>query len=206
MNTPPRAKQNRGIALIIVLVLLIVATCLIDGHSDDMARNRYPKQYSAYVEHYAKAYDLPPHLIYAVIRTESDFDSSATSAVGAIGLMQLLPDTFRWISDDVLRERLDDGMIYDPETNIKYGTYYLSRLYDRYGDWDVTFAAYNGGSGNVDEWLADSEYADGEGGLKDIPFRETRSYVKKVNKALKKYERLYGKDIDAAEKDTEANP
>ena len=193
MNTPPRAKQNRGIALIIVLVLLIVATCLIDGHSDDMARNRYPKQYSAYVEHYAKAYDLPPHLIYAVIRTESDFDSSATSAVGAIGLMQLLPDTFRWISDDVLRERLDDGMIYDPETNIRYGCYYLHLLYDRYEDWTAALAAYNAGPGRVDRWLDDPTMLDADGKLNPdaIPATETRRYVPAVLEAQERYDELY---------------
>ena len=193
MNTPPRAKQNRGIALIIVLVLLIVATCLIDGHSDDMARNRYPKQYSAYVEHYAKMYDLPPHLIYAVIRTESDFDSSATSAVGAIGLMQLLPDTFRWISDDMLRERLDDGMIYDPETNIRYGCFYLRRLYDRYGEWPATLAAYNAGPGRVDRWLDDPTMLDADGKLNPdaIPTTETRRYVPAVLEAQERYDELY---------------
>ena len=193
MNTPPCAKQNRGIALIIVLVLLIVATCLIDRHSDDMARNRYPKQYSAYVEHYAKAYDLPPHLIYAVIRTESDFDSSATSAVGAIGLMQLLPDTFRWISDDVLRERLDDGMIYDPETNIRYGCYYLHLLYDRYEDWTAALAAYNAGPGRVDRWLDDPTMLDADGKLNPdaIPATETRRYVPAVLEAQERYDELY---------------
>ena len=193
MNTPPRAKQNRGIALIIVLVLLIVATCLIDSYRDDMARNRYPKQYSAYVEHYAKAYDLPPHLIYAVIRTESDFDSSATSAVGAIGLMQLLPDTFRWISDDVLRERLDDGMIYDPETNIRYGCYYLHLLYDRYEDWTAALAAYNAGPGRVDRWLDDPTMLDADGKLNPdaIPATETRRYVPAVLEAQERYDELY---------------
>ena len=165
MNTSPRTKQSRGIALIIILVLLIVATCLIDSYRDDMARVRYPKQYSTYVEQYAKTYDLPPHLIYAVIRTESNFDSGAKSSSGAIGLMQLLPSTFRWISDDLLRERLDDGMIYDPETNIRYGCFYLRRLYDKYGEWPATLAAYNAGPGRVDSWLNDPTMLDADGKL-----------------------------------------
>ena len=193
MNTSPRTKQNRGIALIIILVLLIVATCLIDSYRDDMARVRYPKQYSAYVEHYAKVYDLPPHLIYAVIRTESNFDSSATSAVGAIGLMQLLPSTFRWISDDLLRERLDSGMIYDPETNIRYGCYYLHLLYDRYEDWTAALAAYNAGPGRVDRWLDDPTMLDADGKLNPdaIPATETRRYVPAVLEAQERYDELY---------------
>ena len=106
--------------------------------------------------------------------------------------MQMMPDTFAWLTDEILFEHLESGMLYDPETNIKYGTYLLSRFYDRYGDWELTLAAYNGGVGNVDSWLEDPEYCDGEGGLKKIPFKETRNYVKKVTDARDTYERLYG--------------
>ena len=105
--------------------------------------------------------------------------------------MQLLPDTFKWLTDDVLFEHMEVGMLYDPETNIRYGTYYLSFLYDRYGSWDLVLAAYNGGPGNVDKWLENSDYADGEGGLKKIPFKETRQFVRRVNQAWKKYDTLY---------------
>ena len=89
-------------------------------------------------------------------------------------------------------------MLYDPETNIKYGTYYLSRLYNRFGDWDTALAAYNGGEGNVSEWLKDKKYSDDGIKLKTdkIPdeFSETKNYVKKVNKALKKYKELYNSE------------
>ena len=111
--------------------------------------------------------------------------------------MQLMPDTFTWLTNEILFDHLESGMLYDPETNIKYGTYYLSRLYDRYGDWELALAAYNGGPGNVDEWLADPAYSDGEGGLSKIPFRETRRYVKKVTDAREVYERLYEKNEDS---------
>ena len=103
----------------------------------------------------------------------------------------MMPETFTWLTDEILFDHLDEGMLYDPETNIKYGTYYLSRLYDRYGDWKLALAAYNGGQGNVDEWLEEPEYADGEGGLRHIPFKETRRYVKKVTDARDMYEKLY---------------
>ena len=186
-------EQKRSIALIIILVILILATCLIDSYRDDIARIKYPKQYSTYVEHYAKAYDLPPHLVYAVIRTESNFDSNAQSAAGAIGLMQLMPSTFRWITDDVLRERLDDGMIYDPETNVRYGCLYLRRLYDRYGEWSAALAAYNAGPGRVDAWLDDPAMLDEAGRLDPtaIPTEETRRYVPAVLDAMRQYDQLY---------------
>jgi soluble lytic murein transglycosylase len=162
-----------------------VLTCL--------ERNAYPCDYSEYVSAYAEKYGVPEELVYAVIRTESDFDSGAVSSAGAVGLMQLMPSTFKWLTDEILFDHLESGMLYDPETNIRYGTYYLSALYDRYGDWELALAAYNGGLGNVDKWLADDRYADGEGGLKKIPFRETRQFVKRVTAAREKYEKLYSK-------------
>ena len=116
------------------------------------------------------------------------------SSVGALGLMQMMPDTFSWLTNDRLGDRFSVGMLYDPETNIKYGVYYLSWLYDRYADWDITLAAYNAGPENVDKWLEDPTVSDLETGkLINIPFKETREYVKKVNKALGKYESLYDK-------------
>jgi len=160
-------------------------------------KNSYPQNYAEYVETYTEAYGVPESLVYAVIRTESGFDSGVVSSAGAVGLMQLMPDTFTWLTNEILFDHLESGMLYDPETNIKYGTYYLSRLYDRYGDWELALAAYNGGPGNVDEWLADPAYSDGEGGLSKIPFRETRRYVKKVTDAREVYERLYEKNEDS---------
>ena len=187
------SEQKRGFALIIVLVVLIIATCLIDSYRDDIARLKYPKQYSTYVEHYAKVYDLPPHLVYAVIRTESDFDDNAASSAGAVGLMQLMPSTFQWITNDLLRERLDSGMIYDPETNIRYGCYYLRRLYDRYEDWAAALAAYNAGPGRVDGWLKDPAMLSEDGKLNPdaIPTAETRRYVPAVLDAMRRYDELY---------------
>ena len=148
------------------------------------------------MEAYAEQYGVPETVVYAVIKTESNFDSGAVSSAGAVGLMQMMPETFEWLTDEILFDHLESGMLYDPETNIKYGTYLLSRFYDRYGDWELVFAAYNGGVGNVDEWLEDPEYADGDGGLKKIPFKETRQYVKKVTDAWDMYERLYGEEYE----------
>jgi soluble lytic murein transglycosylase len=178
-----------------ITVIAVAAICL--GFLADLIitcfeKNAYPQDYAEYVTVYAEKYGVPEELVYAVIRTESDFDSGAVSSAGAVGLMQLMPQTFKWLTDEILFEHMESGMIYDPETNIRYGTYYLSRLYDRYGNWEVALAAYNGGPGNVDKWLENDRYADGEGGLKRIPFRETRHFVVRVTDARDMYERLYG--------------
>jgi soluble lytic murein transglycosylase-like protein len=106
--------------------------------------------------------------------------------------MQLMPDTFTWLTNDKLRDRLAQGMLYDPETSIKYGAYYLSFLYSQYNNWDTVLAAYNAGPGNVDSWLADERYDNDQDGVLDkIPFKETNNYVKKVNRALQAYDELY---------------
>lgn len=190
-RNPPRAA---------VIVFLAVAAIGLGFFADFLItcfeKQAYPREYAEYVEVYAEQYGVPETMIFAVIRTESGFDSGAVSHAGAVGLMQIMPDTFAWLTNEMLFDHLDEGMLYDPETNIKYGTYYLSRLYDRYGDWELALAAYNGGQGNVDEWLEDPAYADGEGGLKEIPFRETRQYVKKALKARDVYERLYGEEYE----------
>ena len=184
--------SRRAPVIVLLAVIAIGLGFLGDFIMTCIEKNAYPREYAEYVEIYAQKYGVPESLVFAVIHTESSFDSGAVSSAGAVGLMQMTPDTFAWLTDEILFEHLENGMLYDPETNIKYGTYLLSRFYDRYGDWKLTLAAYNGGVGNVDSWLKDPEYSDGEGGLKKIPFKETRNYVKKVADAKDTYERLYG--------------
>ncbi len=197
MKTVKRTKNNFAPLIIILIVAAILFGFLFDMILTQIERVIYPKpdEYSAFVEKYALEYGVSEELVYSVIKTESGFDSSAVSNKGAIGLMQMMPTTFEWLTNDILREHLDKGMLYDPETNIKYGTYYLSRLYNRFGDWNTAIAAYNGGEGNVSEWLSDTRYSDDGKKLNvdKIPdeFAETENYVKKVNKALKKYKELY---------------
>ena len=173
--------SRRALVIVLLAVVAIGLGFLGDFIITCIEKNAYPREYAEYVELYSQKYGVPESLVFAVIHTESSFDSGAVSSVGAVGLMQMMPDTFAWLTDEILFEHLESGMLYDPETNIKYGTYLLSRFYDRYGDWELTLAAYNGGVGNVDGWLEDPAYSDGEGGLKKIPFKETRNYVKKVN-------------------------
>ena len=200
MRTSRRKKTNYGLIVLIVLVVSILFGFLFDIALTAVEKRIYqkPEEYVPFVEQYADEFGVPVDLVYAVIKTESGFDSSAVSRKGAIGLMQMMPATFEWLTDDILREYLGIGMLYDPETNIKYGTYYLSRLYNRFGDWDTALAAYNGGEGNVSEWLKDKKYSDDGIRLKTdkIPdeFSETKNYVKKVNKALKKYKELYNNE------------
>ncbi len=184
---------KRSIAIIFIILVSIGAGFIIDGICDAIDRKTHPREYSEYVEKYSNIYGVPEAVIYATIKTESDFVSNAKSKAGAVGLMQLMPETFLWLCEKN-GESLDAGMLYDPETNIRYGTYYLSYLYLEFGLWETVYAAYNCGPGRVKEWQSDTEYADKNGILTSIPFKETRNYVKKLEKATEIYENLYYKE------------
>ena len=197
MKSIRRNKPRYAPLILIIIVIAIAFGFLFDFICTRIELGLHPRpdEYAEFVEKYAQEYSVSEELVWAVIKTESGFDSSAVSNKGAIGLMQMMPSTFEWLTNDILRDHHNSGMLYDPETNIRYGTYYLSRLYSRFGDWDTAIAAYNGGEGNVSEWLADLRYSDDGKKLKieNIPdeFSETENYVKKVNKAFRKYKELY---------------
>lgn len=185
-------KFLKNLTVVLVIAVLSVLCGLLAAHlSDRLDRARYPQKYTTLVEKYAEVYKVPRDICYAVIRTESGFDSTAVSSAGAIGLMQMMPATF---ADLTARtgDNYEVGMLYDPETSIRYGVYYLSMLYDRYGVWDTAFAAYNCGMGRVDGWIAEG-HIDAGGRLTEIPIAETREYVERVNRAIDKYEKLYSR-------------
>ena len=127
-----------------------------------------------------------------VIKCESNFRPDARSSVGAMGLMQMMPATFKDMQKR-LKEEHDDSALFDPEVSIKYGTYYLKYLYNYFDDWDLVVPAYNAGMGNVSKWLKNEEYSK-DGKLIVIPFKETERYVLKVNTALAEYKKILSED------------
>ena len=151
------------------------------------ARLRYPLEYEHIVRGHAHQYDLDAALLAAVIYRESKFDADARSSSGAIGLMQLLPSTAEGIAQLTGGSRFEVDDLYDPEINVRYGSFYLRRLLQKYGDVRLALAAYNAGLANVFEWVAD--------GREDIPFPETREFVENVLEAREVYERAYADEL-----------
>ncbi len=149
-------------------------------------RLRYPLAYAAIVRGHARRYDLDPALLAAVIYQESKFKADARSSSGAIGLMQLLPGTAEGIAVHTGGTQFRVGDLYDPEINVRYGSWYLRRLLTKYGDERTALAAYNAGQQNVDRWRAA-----GEG----IQFSETRAYVERVERLKTIYRRAYGSKL-----------
>lgn len=183
-------RRTRILLLILLLALVLAVAMVTRGHVD---RQLYPRHYETYVHQYAHEYGVPEPLVYAVIRTESDFDRHAVSSAGAVGLMQMLPDTYVWLADYHLHEDADPSALTDAQTSIRFGVYYLRWLYDHYGSWMEACAAYNAGPGNVDSWLADSALTHEDGTLDadKIPFGQTYAYVAMVGSAYERYAELY---------------
>ncbi len=144
------------------------------------------------VEICAEENGLDKYLVFAVIKTESDFDENATSNVGARGLMQIMPDAYDWVKfrkNDKRDLTFDD--MYDAKINIEYGTFLLGFLYERYGDLRLAVAAYHGGMTQVDNWLKNEEYSSDGKTLEKIPSDVTAHYVNKVIKNYEAYINLY---------------
>ncbi|MGN0642097.1 MAG: lytic transglycosylase domain-containing protein [Huintestinicola sp.] len=152
----------------------------------------YPEKYSELVETYSQKYGVDKYLVYAVIKTESNFDPNACSEVGARGLMQIMEDAYDWVGYRMNEEReLSYDCMYVPEYNIEYGTYLLKLLYEEFGNEEAAIAAYHTGRGNVNSWLKDPEYSSDGVTLDKMPSSATAHYVSKVMRAYANYRNLY---------------
>jgi soluble lytic murein transglycosylase len=126
------------------------------------------------VRAHAEAAGLDPALVCAVVRAESRFHANAVSPRGAVGLMQIMPDTALWIASRLNVTAFDT---HDPETNLRFGTWYLRYLVDRFDNLDLALAAYNAGPTRVAGWVAQGATA----------FPETAAYVTRVRRAVPVY-------------------
>jgi soluble lytic murein transglycosylase len=188
-------SRNKRTVIIIAIILGSILISLFANLIISLVQKAsYPKKYEEFVEKYASEYNVPEYVIYAVIDTESGFDPNARSSAGAFGLMQMIPSTLKFLaSDEHLDEDVEFDDLADPETAIRYGTYYLRYLKDKFGDWNTVLAAYNAGEGKVSKWLKDERYSSDGKTLHTIPIAETENYVKKVNNEIGIYRILYEK-------------
>ena len=180
-----KKKFKRRIILIFILLLAVF-------NIDSIGRFFCPFPYRDTITYYGKVYNVDPILTAAVIKTESNFNKKAVSVRGARGLMQIMPETGRWAAGQSGETGFDPEDLFDPETNIRLGTWYISDLAKEFnGSTVLILAAYNGGRGNVKDWLAGKTLVNPESSISQIPFPETRYYVKKVLLYNKIYSYLY---------------
>ncbi len=194
-------KKNRLFKGLTFLLLLFIIVIII---SNIYYRFTYPLSYKGFINKYAKEYNIDPYLIAAIINVESNFNKNAISPKEARGLMQISATTGEWAARDLNIENFDLSLLYESETNIKIGSWYLNQLNKEFGDnIQLILAAYNGGSGNVNKWLQDENYCEDGESLKKIPFKETEQYVEKVLKNYDIYKRLYKDEFNGEMKENE---
>ncbi len=176
-----KTKKRKSLTILVILLIIIMLS------SYAYIKNHCALDYKNLIVKYSEIYRFQPYFVAAMIKTESDFNPNIISRKEAIGLMQITPETSNWISSK-LGEILEKDAIKDPETNIRYGLWYLRFLMDKYDDNEnLAIAAYNAGTGNVDEWLNEGTINDENLDINHIPFNETRNYLYKI----KIYELIY---------------
>lgn len=151
----------------------------------------YPLAFWGEIQEASNLHNIDPYLIIAVMREESRFDEEARSIAGALGLMQLMPQTASRITKEMnpLKNNLN---LYNPKVNIMIGTHYLKNLLKEFNALPVAVAAYNAGEHVVREWLKSGGYKSADEFIEDIPYDETRNYVKKVTVSYLQYQRING--------------
>ena len=183
-------KLIRNIFLLSLLTMIIVYT--VWQNEDFQRKYIYPYPFKEKVEYYADRYNVDSDLIAGVILAESKFNQEATSNYGAKGIMQIMPETALWIAKQIEDDSFTVEKLYIPDTNIKYGTWYLSELQEEFeGNEILMLAAYNAGRGNVHDWMKKYHWNMDFKDYEKIPFPETREYVKKVLNNKQEYNRLY---------------
>jgi soluble lytic murein transglycosylase len=183
-----RIKRKR-----VILPLILIVLCALFVQSEWLGRWIYPISYTDEIKRNASDYQLDPLLIAAIIRVESNYKLEAVSPKGAVGIMQIMPETAAWILEQDNFGTLsikDAGR--EAQAGIKLGSWYVKELNRQFnGNLVASLAAYNAGPGKVRQWLENGVWDGKEQTLRDIPFGETRHYVQRVMYYYKKYQKIY---------------
>jgi soluble lytic murein transglycosylase len=180
-------SRTLGAVVAILALVVVVATRLQHGSGG----SGLPLAHAALIREQAAAKHLDPALIAGVIYAETKFEPR-TSSAGALGLMQIEPSTAEYIAHLSGGVRFTTDDLATPKINVAYGSWYLRYLLNHYGgDEMLAVAAYNGGLANVDKWVATARAEGRALNVADIPFAETRAYVRRVMRAQREYRSAY---------------
>lgn len=182
-------QKNRYAAVITVIMtgLLFIAVVLFFS-----ARMVFPLKYEVDILEQSQLYDTDPFLIMGIIRAESGFREKALSHADAIGLMQITEETGSHIANQLEIQNFSKEQLYDPQTNIQFGIWYIQSLLERfYGELDLALAAYNAGPGTVHKWLEDQTVSPDGRHFAQIPYPETRHFISRVKLYRDIYKILY---------------
>ena len=192
-----RRQRRRRVTFVLGFAVLValLAAVVVPRLPDAVRELALPLRHEDIIRQQSSAKGVDPSLVAAVIYAESKFRDQ-TSHAGARGLMQITPATARYIAHLSGGTTFEQGDLATPQVNISYGVYYLRYLLGRYdANTVLALAAYNGGEGNVDRWIAQAALSERAFGLDQIPFAETREYVSRVLEAQRDYRRKYRREL-----------
>ena len=153
----------------------------------------HPIKYKNEIIFTCEKYNLKPAVVASLINVESGYSYKAKSNKNAIGLMQIKLTTANYLNDLENKEHITENELFVPFTNIEYGCKYLRYLIDKFDDIYTSLAAYNAGETNVRNWLKSAEFSSNGKTLNNIPYTETKNYIKKIKNNLKFYNNIYWK-------------
>ena len=192
VNIKTKRKMSFWKKLLLMILVLASLSYFVWQNEDFQRKYLYPYDYQDTINFYADRYEVDRNLVASVILAESKFRQDATSVHGARGLMQIMPETGRWIATQIEDDSFSVDKLYNVNMNIKYGTWYLSELQTEFeGNEVLALAAYNAGRGNVYEWMEKYHWDINFKDYTKISFPETREYVKHVLENKKHYNKLY---------------
>jgi len=185
-------KKDKNLKRTIIILLLMSLAMVGVFAGISVVRRFYPLRHVEIIKHYSDFHGLDKILVISLIHAESRFEPLAVSPVGARGLMQLMENTANWAAEEMGLENYNWETIFEPEMNIRIGTWYLARLLNQFdNNLHTALAAYNAGSGNVRRWLSDADYSQDGYNLDEIPFGETRRYIRRIEQNLTIYRVLF---------------
>lgn len=194
-NSFPRKYLYVGIFLLSAIILF--AGWKIWNSDAVQMRFVYMWPYQQEILYYSERNKIDPFLVAAIIKNESGYDGKAVSHVGAVGLMQIMPETGQWIAEQMGLEDYHEDDLYLTKTNIRMGCWYVGELEHEFqGNLALAMIAYNAGRGQTKMWMDENQWDYDFNHLEEIPYPDTKEYVAKVLRDRDKYYLYYRDQIE----------
>lgn len=189
-----KINSVRVVAFLLLIALSVGFGFAYDGIATAIEKKRNPQleHLKPFVKSVCEEYAVPEWFLWGLMKVESDLNSQLISDDGEIGLLQISEDRYRMIYETVFDGTVPEtDLLFSPKENLRVGAAYLSFLFDRYGVWQVTLAAYEAGTDRIDEWIADPNHMTATGKIKMFPDKKTEDFTNSVLSAVETYTKLY---------------
>ncbi|MBQ2713610.1 MAG: lytic transglycosylase domain-containing protein [Clostridia bacterium] len=178
--------KNKKTAILLFMILVLGFLSVLGV----IFLNPYPLKFKEEISLASQKFGVSPSLVASMINAESGFKETAKSSKGAVGLMQLMPSTAKWLCEKQGQEFFEENL-FDAKNNINLGTYYMHYLLEKFESVETAICAYNAGEGNVMLWLVNDKYAPNHKTIISTPYPETNAYLGKVMKGISVYQKKF---------------